>query len=263
MAPVPVLRVVAPVWEILPPKLEVPLPTVKVEAPATEVLPVIVVVPFRAIVAPLKEVVSLESPMVMLSASALVPIVMVSQAAVLQADRLVALMLARPRAPAVERSRSLPKTLPEVVMLSAPTLMAPKLAVMLPASRVPVPVIAVLTASLVSTRAASLPSRRLSSVASRVTPFRTMVELPLPVKVRVSLLSPIWMVSASALVPIVMVSQAAELHRLREVAVVLPIPREVAVAVSRLGVRKEPSARPLPEIQKLEEACWAAIWFWM
>jgi hypothetical protein len=52
-----------------------------------------------------------------------------------------------------------PCTVPVVVMLSAPVSMAPKPEDIAPAFRVPVPVMAVATASLMSTRAASWPSR--------------------------------------------------------------------------------------------------------
>ena len=79
---------------------------------------------------------------------------------------------------------------PVVVILSAPVSMAPKPLLMEPEPKAPVPVIAVLTASLVSTRAASLPSSRLNSVASTVTALRTKVELLLPVTVRVPVLLP-------------------------------------------------------------------------
>ena len=54
---------------------------------------------------------------------------------------------------------------PVIVLLVA---IVPKPDAMLPDANAPVPVIAVLTASLVSTRAASLPSRRLNSVASQL-----------------------------------------------------------------------------------------------
>ena len=64
-----------------------------------------------------------------------------------------------------------PATVPVVVMLSAPVSMAPKPEVIEPAPKAPVPVMAVATASLVSTRAASLPSRRLNSTSVTVTPL--------------------------------------------------------------------------------------------
>ena len=100
------------------------------------------------------------------------------------------------RAPLVVRSSDwvstevVPCTVPVVVILSAPVSMAPKPLLMEPEPKAPVPVIAVLTASLVSTRAASLPSSRLNSVASTVTALRTKVELLLPVTVRVPVLLP-------------------------------------------------------------------------
>ncbi len=57
---------------------------------------------------------------------------------------------------------------PEVVIVSTPTSIEPKPEVIEPESRAPVPVMAVATASLVSTRAASLPSRRSSSAEEMV-----------------------------------------------------------------------------------------------
>jgi hypothetical protein len=158
-------------------------------------------------------------------------------------------------------------------MLSAPVSIEPKPEVIDPVPRAPVPVIAVLTASLVSTNAASLPSNLLNSVASTVMPFKTKTELLLPVAVSVpvalpivvanvpvelikvvpstvtapliptvSVESPTVMVSASALVPTLMVSQAAELQIDTEVAVVLPMARAPALAVSTPGVRTDVSA---------------------
>ena len=60
-----------------------------------------------------------------------------------------------------------PLIAPEVIV-SAPMSIAPKPEVIEPAFRAPVPVIAVLTASLVSTRAASLPSNLSSSADEMV-----------------------------------------------------------------------------------------------
>jgi hypothetical protein len=48
-----------------------------------------------------------------------------------------------------------------------------------------------------------------------------------------------------------------------EVAFVVPTLRAAAVAVSTRGVRREVSALPVPDIQKLVLACWAAFWFTM
>ncbi len=88
------------------------------------------------------------------------------------------------RVPAVVLSRLLPLTVPVVEILSAPTSMAPKPVVMLPPFKIPVPVMAVDTESLVSTKATSWPSSRLSSAALRVTPFSIRVEAAEPVRVR-------------------------------------------------------------------------------
>lgn len=57
-------------------------------------------------------------------------------------------------------------------MVSVPMSIAPKPLVILPALRAPVPVIAVATASFVSTSAAFLPSNKLNSPAAIVAPLR-------------------------------------------------------------------------------------------
>jgi len=90
--PVPTLKVLEPVTLVLPFRLTAPVPVPKVlapvweKAPATVVLPVTVRVPFMPMV-------SVLSPIVMVSASALVPILMVSQLAELHKETLVALVL--------------------------------------------------------------------------------------------------------------------------------------------------------------------------
>lgn len=171
------------------------------------------------------------SPIVMVSASALVPMVTVSQPAELQMEAEVALVLPKVRAPEVERSKLLAETVPVVVMLSAPVSIAPKPEVIEPASRAPVPVIAVATASLVSTKAASWPSKRASSAALMVTAFKTMVELELPVRVRVSKAEPRPMMSAVVLsVPMLMVFPA------------VPVPRLTVPVVPESRVRTAPAA---------------------
>ena len=75
-------------------------PLFPVVSSATPALLVTVVAPLTATVAPASIVVSLLLPMVMLSASELVPMVMVSQAAELQMDVLVAVVLPIASAPA-------------------------------------------------------------------------------------------------------------------------------------------------------------------
>ena len=123
---------------------------VSIDATPVKAPPVVRFKPVEA-----KERASSVSPIVIVSASVLVPMVMVSQPAELQTEAEVAFVLPKVRAPAVERSKLLANIVPVVVMLSAPVSIAPKPEVIEPASRAPVPVIAVATASLVSTRAAS------------------------------------------------------------------------------------------------------------
>src|SRR6476469_6415980 len=67
---------------------------------------------------------------------------------------------------------------PEVLMLPDVAMLPDQL--MLPLVSAPVPVIAVATASLTSTRAASLPSKRLNSVASTDAPLIAKVVLLFP-----------------------------------------------------------------------------------
>ena len=72
------------------------------------------------------------------------------------------------------------------VIVSAPMSIAPKPEVIEPVFRAPVPVIAVLTASLVSTRAASLPSSLSSSAEEMVAPEVTMSLAPILIAVPIS-----------------------------------------------------------------------------
>ena len=69
--------------------------------------------------------------------------------------------------------------------MELPVEIVPKPEAIEPLARAPVPVMAVVTASLTSTRAVSLPSSRLNSVALTVIPFRMKVELLLPTTARV------------------------------------------------------------------------------
>jgi hypothetical protein len=77
-----------------------------------------------------------------------------------------------------------------------------------------------------------------------------LVRVARPLRARVSRVSPMLMASASALVPIEIVSQLAELHRLTLVALVLPI--FMAAAESRVRaptvVVKDEAALPVREI---------------
>ncbi len=72
-----------------------------------------------------------------------------------------------------------------------------------------------------------------------------------PANVNVSLLSPIWMVSASVFVPIEIVSQAAELQIDTLVAVLLPMVSAPAAIVSTLAVRTPPSNRAVPSTSRV------------
>ena len=76
-----------------------------------------------------------------------------------------------------------------------------------PLARAPVPVMAVVTASVTSSKAASLPSRRLSSVVSSITPLKTKVVPELPVRVIAPVVLPMDVVLAavapSEVVPVI------------------------------------------------------------
>ena len=151
-----------------------------VKAPAVETL--------RPVEA--SEKVSFVSPIVIVSASVLVPIVTVSQAAELQSETEVAFVLPRVKAPALVRSRSLAKTEPVVVMLSAPVSIEPKPEVMEPEFKAPVPVMAVVTASFVSTRAPSLVSKRLSSAAEIKVPALSIMFVKPPPALMILMAAP-------------------------------------------------------------------------
>ena len=77
-------------------------------------------------------------------------------------------------------------TTPVVVKLSAPILIAPKLVVMLPASKAPVPMMAVATASSVSTKAASLPSSLSSSAEDIVATLVNILFAPIFIALSIS-----------------------------------------------------------------------------
>ena len=81
-----------------------------------------------------------------------------------------------------------PELIPVVPLIVVPVIVlavaiVPKPEAIEPTVRAPVPVIAVVTASVVSTRAVSLVSSRLNSVALTVAPFKIKLELELPVMV--------------------------------------------------------------------------------
>ena len=79
---------------------------------------------------------------------------------------------------------------------------------------------------------------------------------PLFMNVPVPALAPTVRLPCTVVVVVVLPSSS-------EVAVVVPMFNMVAVAVSRVGVRTEVSARPVPEIQKLLVDCWMVFWFWI
>lgn len=90
----------------------------------------------------------------------------------------------------------------------------------------------------------------------------------LPVDVELSTLNaspvvaPVRLVSALVTVSVFVAAITVFWFRFMTVAFVVPIFKATAVAVSRVGVRMFVSAWPVPEIQKLDAACWEAIWFW-
>ena len=71
-------------------------------------------------------------------------------------------------------------------------------------------------------------------------------------------------VGLTTAVPLIVVTMLlAVLPMLMLEAVVVPMFRAAAEATSIVGVSSETSALPVPEIQKLEPACWPTFWFWM
>ena len=91
-------------------------------------------------------------------------------------------------------------TVPVIVFAVA---IVPKPDAILPTVNAPVPVIAVVTTSFVSTKGASLPSSLLNSVAVIVCPFTTKVELEPPVTVKVPVLFPIFVAAVPELLMLV------------------------------------------------------------
>ncbi len=118
-------------------------------------------------------------------------------------------MTSRPLSvPVFERVNVSVETIPVVVMLSAPTSIAPNPEVIDPEFRAPTPIIADATASLVSRSAASFPSSLPNSVAEMVSPPTVTSFEPRAIAVSISVSERSSAVRKDAPPPVVVIERA-------------------------------------------------------